>query len=56
LGDDKVNAVDLTAVLAKFNNNDPDGNSIRENINQDTKVNALDLTIVLKNFNAEGDQ
>ena len=56
MGDDKINALDLTTVLASFNADDPSGNAERANINQDTKVNALDLTTVLKNFNLLGDQ
>jgi len=56
LGDDKINAVDLTAALAVFNATDTDGNTIREDVNQDSKVNAVDITIMLKNFNAVGDQ
>jgi len=55
MGDDKVNAVDLTQLLSQFNATDTSGNTLRPDINQDTKVNAVDLTIILKNFNLIGD-
>ncbi len=55
LGDDKINALDITQCLTDFAESDATGNGYRSNLNQDTKVNALDLTTVLKNFNLEGD-
>jgi len=51
MGDDKVNALDLTTLLSQFNATDK---FARPNLNQDAKVNALDLTIILKNFNHLG--
>lgn len=52
LGDDKINALDITTLLQQFGSTDK---YARANLNQDGKVNALDLTIILKNFNLTGD-
>ena len=52
MGDDKVNALDLTTLLSQFSATDK---FARANLNQDAKVNALDLTIILKNFNHLGE-
>lgn len=55
LGDDLVNSVDLSVILADLNDEDSDGNQVRSNINQDLSVNSVDLSIFLSNLNAEGD-
>lgn len=56
LGDDFVNSVDITVLLANFNNDDPTGNAERSNLNQDSIVNSVDLSIILANFNLQGDK
>jgi len=53
MGDDKINAIDVTSLLAQFNVQEK---YARPNLNQDGKVNALDMTIILKNFNRLGDR
>ncbi len=55
LGDNVINSVDITVLLANFNDDDPTGNLERANINQDTIVNSVDLSIILANFNEEGE-
>jgi len=52
MGDDKINAIDVTSLLSQYNSTDVHA---RANLNQDGKVNALDLTLILKNFNRRGD-
>ncbi|MEM9336641.1 MAG: hypothetical protein AAGA35_02195 [Patescibacteria group bacterium] len=55
LGDDVVNSVDLSAILAVLDDSDATGNGIRANLNQDTAVNSVDLSIMLDNLDAQGD-
>jgi len=55
LGDDVVNSVDLSVILAVLDDTDPTGNNIRSNINQDTAVNSVDLSVMLDNLDKEGD-
>ena len=55
LGDDLVNSIDLSVMLADLNDSDSDGNQVRANINQDVTVNSVDLSIILSNLNVEGD-
>lgn len=54
LGDDVVNSVDLSQLIADLNEPDPTGNAIRANINQDDVVNSVDLSIIIKNLDMEG--
>ena len=55
LGDDVINAVDLSILLHEYGNSDSTGNSIRANLNQDPVVDELDLNILLNNLDKEGD-
>ena len=55
LGDDVINAVDLSILLYEYGNSDATGNSIRANLNQDSVVDELDLNILLNNLDKEGD-
>jgi len=54
-GDDVVNSVDLSIILAELDDSDPTGNDIRSNFNQDTAINSVDLSIMLDNLDVEGD-
>ncbi len=53
LGDDAINSVDLSVILDRFGDNDPSGNNIRANLNQDSSVNQTDLDILLNNLDLE---
>ncbi len=55
LGDDVINAIDLSILLNKFGSSDFTGNSIRANLNQDSVVDETDLNILLGNLDKEGD-
>jgi len=55
LGDDVVNSVDISILLGELDNNDPTGNAIRANINQDTVVNSVDMSILLDNIDKTGE-
>jgi hypothetical protein len=56
LGDDVVNSVDLSLLINKLDVDDPSGNTLRANLNQDVVVNSVDLSIMLKNLDVEGDR
>ncbi len=53
LGDDVINAVDLSILLSAIGISDPLGSN-RANLNQDTTVDQLDLNILLGNLDKEG--
>lgn len=55
LGDDVINSVDLSIMITDLDKNDPSGNSIRSNLNQDPAINSVDLSLLLKNLDLEGD-
>ena len=55
LGDDVVNAVDISTLLAVLDDDDPTGNAIRPNLNQDVVVNSVDLSLMISNLDVEGD-
>lgn len=55
-GDDTINAVDLSVMLATFDADDPTGNGIRANLNQDQVVNSVDLSVLLNNLDKEGEK
>ncbi len=56
MGDDVINAVDLSIILSHLDEPDPTSRDIRANINQDPAVNSVDLSLMLNNLDAEGDQ
>lgn len=56
LGDDVINAVDLSVLLQKWGTSDPTGNSVRANLNQDNTVDQSDLNILLGNLDKTGDK
>lgn len=56
MGDDVINAVDLSILLDRIGNSDPSGNGQRANLNQDNVVDELDLNILLSNLDKEGDK
>jgi hypothetical protein len=56
LGDDVVNSVDLSIILPELDLDDPTGNAIRSNLNQDVVINSVDLSIMLKNLDQNGEQ
>jgi len=55
-GDNVINSVDISVLLSQFGSNDPSGNFIRANFNQDTVVDQADLNILLGNLDKEGDK
>lgn len=55
LGDDVVNSVDISTLLAVVDDDDPSGNALRPNLNQDIVVNSVDLSLMIGNLDAEGD-
>jgi len=56
LGDDLIDIPnDLTILLSSIDNNDPTGNVIRANLNQDVVVNSVDVSILIKNLGLTGD-
>jgi len=55
MGDDVINAIDLSVLLSDFGNSDPSGSARRANLNQDNVVNQEDLNILLGNLDKEGD-
>jgi hypothetical protein len=55
-GDNVINAVDISVLLSQMGSNDPSGNLIRANLNQDTVVDQSDLNILLGNLDKEGDR
>jgi hypothetical protein len=60
-GDDLVNALDITSILAKLNltgsvSPETPGNISKEDLNGDGLVNALDITLGLSNLNKYGDK
>lgn len=56
MGDDVINAVDLGIMIDRLDEDDPTGNVIRANLNQDVVVNSVDMSLLLKNLDAEGDR
>jgi hypothetical protein len=56
LGDNVVNAVDLSVLLARLDDADATTKSIRSNFNRDPVVNSIDLSLLLKNLDVEGDR
>ena len=56
LGDDVVNSVDLGIIIDNLDGDDPTGNDVRANLNQDTVVNSVDLSLLIKNLDLEGDE
>jgi len=56
MGDDVINAVDLSAIISDLDMDDPTGNLIRANLNQDSVVNAVDLSLMVSNLDKEGDK
>jgi len=56
MGDDVINSVDLSAMIANLDADDPTGNGIRANLNQDPVVNAVDLSLMISNLDKEGDK
>ena len=56
LGDDVVNAVDISALLNVIDDDDLTGNNLRPNLNQDPVVNAVDLSWMISNLDVEGDK
>lgn len=56
IGDNVVNSVDLSILLGDLDGTDPDGNTVRSNVNQDPEINSVDLSIYLKNLDLEGDR
>lgn len=55
LGDDVVNSVDLSTLLAVIDDDDLTGNALRPNLNQDVVVNSVDLSLMISNLDDEGD-
>ena len=55
LGDDVINAIDLSILLNRFGSSDFTGNSVLANLNQDGVVDETDLNILLGNLDKEGD-
>jgi len=56
LGDDTINSIDLSIMLARLDDSDPTGNEVRPNVNQDPVVNSVDMSILLKNLDKQGDK
>ena len=56
LGDDVVNSVDLSIIINDLDKDDPTGNDIRSNLNEDVVVNSVDLSLMLKNLDKEGEK
>lgn len=54
LGDDVVNSVDISIILAELDDDDLTGNAIRSNLNQDVVVNSVDLSMMLDNLDQTG--
>lgn len=55
LGDDVINSVDLSIMIVDLDKDDPTGNDIRSNVNQDPVINSVDLSVLLKNLDLEGE-
>ncbi|MCC7357545.1 hypothetical protein IT408_03510 [Candidatus Uhrbacteria bacterium] len=55
LGDNVVNSVDLSIIIPQLDADDPSGNGIRSNLNQDIVVNSVDLSMMLKNLDLVGE-
>ncbi|OGL67307.1 hypothetical protein A2856_01300 [Candidatus Uhrbacteria bacterium RIFCSPHIGHO2_01_FULL_63_20] len=55
LGDDVVNAVDISTLLAVLDDDDLTGNGLRPNLNQDVVVNSVDLSLMISNLDEEGE-
>lgn len=55
LGDDVVNSVDISTLLTVIDDDDPTGNVLRPNLNQDVVVNSVDLSLMISNLDVEGD-
>lgn len=55
LGDDQVNSVDLSVILASLNIIDTNPYPVRPNLNHDSVVNSIDLSILLDNLNRRGE-
>ncbi|MCC6639475.1 hypothetical protein IT409_02870 [Candidatus Falkowbacteria bacterium] len=55
LGDDVVNSIDLSLALNVIDDDDPTGNVLRANLNQDIVVNSVDLSMMIKNLDMEGE-
>uniref|UniRef100_A0A7C4M262 Dockerin domain-containing protein n=1 Tax=candidate division CPR3 bacterium TaxID=2268181 RepID=A0A7C4M262_UNCC3 len=55
-GDDVINSADLSLMIEGLDNEDPTGNNIRANLNQDMAVNSIDLSIILNNLDKEGEK
>lgn len=56
LGDDVINAVDISILVNDLDDDDLTGNVLRPNLNQDVVVNAVDLSILIKNLDLEGER
>ncbi len=56
LGDDQINATDISVLIGFVDEFDLTGNTLRANVNQDTVVNAIDASILIRNLNLVGDQ
>ncbi len=55
LGDDVVNSVDISTLLAVIDADDLTGNVQRPNLNQDVVVNSVDLSLMISNLDVEGE-
>ena len=56
IGDNVINAVDLSIILSQVGSLDLSGNGLRANLNQDTVVDEQDLNVLLGNLDKEGDR
>lgn len=55
LGDDVINAVDLSLLLNRLDEDDSSTRGIRANLNQDPVVNSVDLNMLINNLDVEGE-
>jgi len=55
MGDDVINAVDLSIMLNSLDDDDPTTRGLRPNLNQDPVVNSVDMSLLLNNLDKEGD-
>ena len=55
LGSDSVNSVDLSLLIDDVDSDDPTGNALRANLNQDIVVNSIDFSMLIENLDAVGD-
>lgn len=56
LGDNEINSVDLSIMLSNLDNDDPTGNMIRANLNQDIVINSVDLSLMIANLDKVGEK